>query len=182
MSPTLTATLNQLVRETAETMPGDATPAEIAAAVIAAAGDRMGEFLLELVTDRVYAVLGAGRRASLNGLSASLNGRPPKAGRRRSPVPDPSPGPDLKHRRSPKVDRHGLWWAEALKERVPVGDGEWKRLGDCTIDDLQHSIAEREALIGTVRGQINNYASLIAVMRRHGAARVSDLTADQVQR
>lgn len=150
----MSAELNQLIRDVAESAADDAGPVEIAQAAIDKAGDELaGQFLLDLVSALVPTILGAQRRGAMGG-----NGG-----------------------RSPKLERRRSWWARALQSRVAVGGGEWKRLGDCTVDDLRSCIADRESFISSVRGQIEGYEKLIAAMQEHAADTVGELTAEQVE-
>lgn len=150
----MSADLYQLIRDVSGTLPDAATPADIAQAVIDKAGDDLAkQFLLELITAMVGDVLRLDRRAGLN------------AGR---------------HSGSKKVARRRDWWARTLQTRVAVGGGQWKRLGECTVDDLRHCILERQLLITQIEGQISNYGGLIASMEKHGVAVVGELTEDQV--
>ncbi|WP_230870814.1 hypothetical protein [Mycobacterium canetti] len=77
---------------------------------------------------------------------------------------------------SPKVRDRASWWAQMLTERVHV-NGLWMALGDCTFDDLQACIDERERLISRVSGQIENYKRLQKLMIQHKAQRVCDVPA-----
>lgn len=152
--------LNQLIRDVVASADADATPLGLAEAVVEKAGeDLLSAVVIDLVADQVQCVLRADRRAALN--------RRPGG---------PRPGSV-----SPKLERRRDWWARTLDTRVCVGEGTWRRLGDCTVEDLQYCISERETLIGQVRNQIDNYAAIIAAMRKYKVRRVSDLTAEQVK-
>jgi len=70
--------------------------------------------------------------------------------------------------RSPKVKERANWWAKMLTEQVSV-NGKWKMLCDCTFDDLQACIDDREQLISRVSGQIDNYKRLQKLMIQHKA-------------
>lgn len=78
--------------------------------------------------------------------------------------------------RSPKQRGIANWWAKMLTEQVSV-NGKWKTLRDCTFDDLQACIDEREQLISRVGGQIENYKRLQKLMVQHKAKQVSDVPA-----
>lgn len=150
--------LTELIRDAAASAADNATPPEIAQACIEKRGDDLrGTFLLQLVTVAVRDTLGGDRRTALSESSGSLNGRSHKLSRRRE------------------------WWSRVLATRVPTADGSWKLLGQCTVDDLAHCIAERHELIVRTRMQIEHYEHLIQAMTTHGAAIVSDLTVEQVQ-
>ncbi|CNH19124.1 Uncharacterised protein [Mycobacterium tuberculosis] len=70
------------------------------------------------------------------------------------------------------------WWAQMLTERVKVGDA-WIALGDCTYEDLQECIDEREKLIARVSGQVDNFKRLQKLMKDHKAQRLSDVPAQE---
>lgn len=78
----------------------------------------------------------------------------------------------------------GAWWQRALAQPMPVYDesGAWKRLGDCTRDDLLEAVRVRreqaERLLDTA-GTWEAYADLLAEC---GAERVRDLPVDAVRR
>lgn len=77
---------------------------------------------------------------------------------------------------SPKMRDRAQWWSQMLTERVNV-NGTWMALGDCSFDDLQVCIDEREKLISRVSDQIENYKRLQKLMVEHKAKRVSDVPA-----
>lgn len=150
----MSAVLNELIRDVAQSMPAEATPVEIAAAVIVKIGDDSERFLLELVTSAVYGVLTASRNQAMN-----------RAG-----------GPS----KSPRVQQRRKWWDRFMSERVPVGDSQWKLIADCSKDDLEHVIAVREGQIAALAEQNAKYRKLIDAMDRFSAEKVSDLSPDLV--
>jgi hypothetical protein len=152
-------TLGELIREVAATMPSEATPHEIALAVIDKAGDELARsYLLELVTATVYTKLAQSRNAALN---AS-----------RTPTAPSKP--------SAKQARVRDWWTGFLAERVPVGDKNWKQISDCTVEDLQVLIDYRVRDVVSIQARIADYQKIIDAMRRHNATTAGELTADQV--
>jgi hypothetical protein len=75
---------------------------------------------------------------------------------------------------SPKLRARASWWAQMLSETVRV-NGERKVLGDCTFDDLEACIADRQHLVGHIEKQIDNYQRLQKLMLNHSAKQVSDI-------
>lgn len=150
--------LGQLIRDVSEHMDADARPEEIAQAVIDKAGDDLASvFLLELVTEAVRNTLSGQRRGALSQGGSSDGGT-------------------FSHKQARVRD----WWQRALNTRYPVGGGNWKLLRDCTVDDLLHCIAEREAMIERTRAQIDKLNGIVTAMREHNAATAGDLSAEQV--
>lgn len=68
-------------------------------------------------------------------------------------------------------------WAEKLRAGVTV-DGVWKRLADCSADDVQRLAEVRYESAEAVRAEGQRFEKLRAAMDEHGAARVGDLPAD----
>lgn len=148
--------LNQAIRDVAASMGGDASPREIASAVVDKLGaDALVVFLVDLVADRVLEVLRGQRNAAL-GRGQGASGR------------------------SPKLERRARWWQQMLAAKVHVGGGEWKPLGDCTVDDLRVCVTERKEQIRQTQVQINNYLHLIERMEKHKAKTVAGLDPQQV--
>lgn len=77
--------------------------------------------------------------------------------------------------RSPKLKDRRDWWAEMLASHVHLGNSLYKALGDCTIDDLEFCVDERELNIRRIQGQVQNYRQLIQLMVKHGARTVAGL-------
>jgi hypothetical protein len=149
-------TITQLIRDTAARMPSEATAYDIAVTVVEdLSTEFLEEYLPTLMAMKVRIVLNHERGAALDRVS-----RPPGI--------------------SVKLERRRSWWARTLDTRVALGDSNWKKLGECTKDDLYLCIAEREEHIRGVADQIGNYRLLIKLMEKHSAATVSDLTMEQV--
>lgn len=68
------------------------------------------------------------------------------------------------------------YWQNMLDSSVSVGDGEWKRLRDCTADDLRSVIQRRYDHIRAVRGQIDYYETLLKRMDDEGVVTVGELS------
>lgn len=83
--------------------------------------------------------------------------------------------------RSPKREDRASWWQQVLGERVYVGEARWKTLGDCTFDDLQFCIGERQDQIAALQGQIVKYEVIAAAMQQHAAEKVADLPEGAVE-
>lgn len=155
--------LGELINKMCEVMPSSATPSEIAQAVIDKAGEEMSRlYLLELMTATVYTRLAQSRNAALSGGWTTASG----------PTPTAKP--------SAKQARVRDWWSEVLSKRVPVGEGEWKEIRDCTVTDIEYLIADRRARIASIETRIGNYQKIIDAMNQHRATTVGQLTADQV--
>jgi hypothetical protein len=147
------AQLHELVRETIANHP-KWHPHKIAQAVYELTEpEQVYDFYLALLEPYVVQRIGMHRNNTLNNSNAA---------------------------RSTKLARRRNWWKKLQQELVVVGD-DWKPLGNCSIDDLTAVIALREQKIGEIRGQIEKYETIIAAMREHGAAQVSDLPHDAVQ-
>lgn len=146
----MTADLKSLLRQAIADHPGK-SPAEIAFIVAENAPMKLLRgFLAQALVDMARNAIGERRRDSLDGAVGE------------------NPSPKLRDRAS--------WWTRMLAERVNV-NGRWIVLGECTYDDLQACIDDREKLIGRIHGQIENYKRLQKLMAQHGAKTVSDVPA-----
>lgn len=149
----MSADLRKLLKDAIAEYP-DAEVSEIATLVAnTAPAKSLRSFLAETLVDEVRNLMGESRRDSMDG---ALGDRPP----------------------SPKMRDRASWWADMLLQRVHV-NGKWISLSDCTFDDLQACIDEREQLISRVSGQIENYKRLQKLMTEHGSRRVADIPAQQ---
>lgn len=81
-------------------------------------------------------------------------------------------------RPSPRVQRIRERW---LSDRIAGLDG-YKRLGDCTIDDLEHAAAEREAHANATLARAGQLRALAALLAEHQVATVRDLPGDALAR
>lgn len=86
-----------------------------------------------------------------------------------------------KQSRSAKTEQRRGWWAQMLTERVHVGESKWKPLGQCSADDLQFCISERQEQIGKLSGQIAKYEAILDAVLEHDAVVVADLPEGAVQ-
>lgn len=149
--------LRELIRSTAEEYPF-ADPLELAHHVAKLTPKHsLHDFYVEALNQVVSNVLGESRRNAFKALQ--------------QPQPQPRPG-NANH--SPKLAQRRDWWAELLRQRVPVGH-VWKVIGECTADDLQACIAEREKHIAGFRLQIANFAHLQALLHKHDVRTVAEL-------
>lgn len=62
-----------------------------------------------------------------------------------------------------------------LKDRVHIGNGSWKRLGDCTYSDLMFAAIERRRLARLNNDAADRYEALAKVVRGRGVDTVSEL-------
>ena len=77
--------------------------------------------------------------------------------------------------RSPKLEERRTWWARMLAERVHVGDSKWKPLGDCTVDDIDFCISERNDQVGALLGQIAKFETIRDAMLSHSVVTAAEL-------
>lgn len=73
-------------------------------------------------------------------------------------------------------------WASAasiLEHRICIGT-EWKRLADCTADDLERTALDRQSRAATILSEADRWTRLAALLRRRGATTVADLSADDL--
>ena len=127
------------------TLVAGATPAE-----------RVGRYYRDLLSGTVRTVVNQHRRQP----------NPPQA----KPQPQPKPTPP-----SPKLEQRRSWWQEALAREVHVGGGISKSIGDCTADDLEFCIKERDAAIERIEEQLGNLRRFLALLRVHDATTVGEL-------
>lgn len=140
-------TLDALVREVAADHP-DSNPRELAGFVAKLTPQEdLIAFYADALVDRVRHILGDERRGSM------VEGS----------------------NRSPKLEQRRDWWREMLVSRVHVGGGNWKQIGECTIDDLTACITERQQNVERLGVQIENFKRLAKLMASKGARIVSDL-------
>jgi hypothetical protein len=82
---------------------------------------------------------------------------------------------------SPKLAERRTWWERVKREKVFVGDYQWKAVRNCTLDDLRFVIEQRQQMIGALQGQILKYETIAAAMEEHGADTVDDLPLGAVE-
>lgn len=66
-------------------------------------------------------------------------------------------------------------WRAHLRDRVFVGDGTWRLLGDCSPQDVLFLVADRRQKAAELAEAAQRYQRLHDAMDRHGAGRVADL-------
>jgi hypothetical protein len=78
--------------------------------------------------------------------------------------------------KSPKYAERRNLWQEMLDGKINI-DGQFKRFGSCTRDELALCIKERYVQIEGIQNQIANFEKTMALMDRYGAATPDDLPA-----
>jgi len=68
------------------------------------------------------------------------------------------------------------WRSWLLSTRIPVGDGKWKLLGDCNVEDLSYAASERETLAAQNTAAALRYRTLASVLARSALPKVSDVS------
>jgi hypothetical protein len=76
--------------------------------------------------------------------------------------------------KSHKVALHQQW-NEALRDRINVGPGEWKTLGECNRDDIRYAAELREKRAENLRESAQRFWTLLETMTEHKVERVADL-------
>lgn len=167
----MNAALEQLILQTAESLPAHSGPEEIAYHVAqnTPAAD-MRDYYRELLVGTVRTVINRANRAE----KPRPKPKPNPASDRPRPVPTPVPAPSGPAP-SPKLQDRRSWWRQMCDKQVQVGAGAWKPLGDCTIDDLRVGVKERDAAIGRIEEQISDFRHLITLLTTHHVRTVAEL-------
>jgi hypothetical protein len=138
--------LTTYIREAVEADP-DGDPSDIAGAVLNALPSRqIKHYLLNLLVAQVKDILRLDGNAARNAAFTPKRGgvtRSPKYGERRS------------------------LWQQMLDSRVDI-NGETKRYGSCTRDELMIRVKDRETLIADIRNQISHDKHIISLMDDYG--------------
>lgn len=94
--------------------------------------------------------------------------------RRRSgnPLIGWSGAPPITDTRSAKVQGIRDAW---LQDRVHVGSGTWKHLGDCTYQDLMHAALERRRMARLSNEAADRFEALAGILRGRGVGTVAEL-------
>ena len=79
---------------------------------------------------------------------------------------------------SSKVAGIREYWRGVLRERISVGDGEWKFLAECTETDLDFAAGLREDHAARTLAQAERLRRLGKLLVEHGADTVGDLPDD----
>ena len=66
------------------------------------------------------------------------------------------------------------WYAAWLNEALHV-ESTWKKLKDCTADDLLFAVKERSAQIDALHGAVTYYASLASLLEVHAVSTIGQL-------
>ena len=156
--------LRTLIRQVAQDNP-ESSLREIAeyVAKLTPEDDREA-FYVEALGAVVLNVVGQDRRVSMDGPAPRSKGN----------SNDSAPRSKGNSNSSPKLRERAAWWDQLKAQRVQV-NGDTKLIGNCTVDDLQACVDEREKQIAGFQAQIANFQSLIALMVKHGARTVDDL-------
>lgn len=87
--------------------------------------------------------------------------------------------PDGRRFASRKVAAIVDWVESELNRSVYVAPaGEWKRLRDCTVDDVLALVASRRQKAAEVAAEADRHARLVKAMRKADAETVGDLARD----
>lgn len=77
--------------------------------------------------------------------------------------------------RSSKVAGIRSWWQQSLRDRIHVGDGQWRFLADMTRDELLFAATERRRHAEHNLARAQQYESLAKLLADRGVERVRDL-------
>lgn len=75
----------------------------------------------------------------------------------------------------PKLRDRQDWWTRLLETNVHVGAGEWRPVGDCTVDNLEAAIMERQQQIAKLGNVIRDFGRLVDLLREHEVMVVREL-------
>lgn len=78
-------------------------------------------------------------------------------------------------RPSAKLAARRAGWPGWMLDRVHIGHGTWRRLGECTRDDLLFAAGERDTMAASNSAKAERFRTLAAKLEAHGAATVSAL-------
>lgn len=84
-------------------------------------------------------------------------------------------------RRHSRADNARDWWDKALRDRVHVGHGQYKTLGDCLHDDLLYAAQERHKKAEQNIAVARRFEYLAALLDEYKVARVADLPPEAVK-
>lgn len=130
---------------------------ELAADIIASTGgkrDELMEAIVALALPAIRVSLNQGRSSATTAYKRSVVGVSPAG--------------------SNRFERRRSAWTRMLDERVLVG-GVYKRQGDCTVEDLQAAMADRQDHIARVKWHIDRLAAFIWAMEREGVDTLGEL-------
>ncbi|OKI16542.1 hypothetical protein [Streptomyces sp. CB03911] len=83
--------------------------------------------------------------------------------------------------RSAKVAGIREWWSSKLLEPYHVGEKVYRRLGDCSFEDLLFAAAERREHAARNAARAEWFEQLAETVRAAGVSRVRDLSTDVLQ-
>lgn len=81
--------------------------------------------------------------------------------------------------RSAKVTAIRDGWQRRLRDRVHVGETEWKMLGDCTYADLVFVASERQKMADRNQARAREYRAMADAVADAGVETFRDLPAEQ---
>lgn len=81
--------------------------------------------------------------------------------------------------KSAKVAGIRDWWTTFIESRISVG-GDWKPVGDLTVEDLMKVVAERREQAARIHTQADRYETLLGLLDSHGVETVAELPSDVV--
>jgi hypothetical protein len=142
--------LNGYIREAIQQNPGSQPPAIAELLMTTVPSDN--RYLLDLLTSRVHEVMQIDGNTARNAVFA------PRRGVTSSPK---------------YADRRNAW-QKMLDGYVNV-NGEMKRYGACTREDLRLMIKDRNELIGQIQNQIQNHEQVLSWLDQYDVATPDDL-------
>lgn len=74
------------------------------------------------------------------------------------------------------------WWQRSLRDRIHVGQSNWKPLGDCTYDDIVFAAEERREQASRNNAKARQYQFLAGLLTDHDVKRVRDLPVETLAR
>jgi len=152
--------LRQLVRDTADHS-SRIDPSTVAASIISSLPAKDKAILFDQMLEGLVRDVYRGMRSEEHGKDTGV-----KKGQATS--------------RSKRVARD--WYAKWLAQPLHVGptSQHYKKIGACTIEDLQYAIEERRTNAARVHAAADHYEDLAELIALHGATTVADLSRDAI--
>lgn len=146
---------------------------DLRAAVLAAAAVEGGVTVAE-IAEKVFASMTADEINDVVRQAISETAADILRHERRASMTTPSFG------RSPKQDAIRTQWQRMLVQRLHIGDGVWKVIGDCTAADLDYAASARYKLATEVTKNANQLQEMAASLRAAGVTTVKELPVGSV--
>jgi hypothetical protein len=73
------------------------------------------------------------------------------------------------------------WWSELLETTLPI-NGSLKRMGDCTVEDLDWAIDSRQQLMNSIHTEIDYYTYLRSELKTRNVTHVRDLPGEEMMK